>query len=186
MGALAPLPTPDELEAGLEHIRQSPKNNGRLELIVCRPETGERQVLEEATLDLTDGLLGDNWKVRGSSKTTDGSAHPERQITIVNARAIGVVARERDRWPLAGDQLFIDLDLSQQNLPPGSRLTIGSVVLEITAPPHRGCSKFVSRFGADAMKFVNSPLGQELNLRGIHAKVIQAGVVRVKDPVVKL
>ncbi len=178
--------TTDELEAGLDHIRQSPQDNGVLQLIVRRPAMAVREVLEEAHLDLTVGLVGDNWKQRPSSRTPDHSAHPDMQLNIMNARVIALVAQEKDRWQLAGDQLYLDLDLSPANLPPGTQLAIGSAVIEVTAQPHTGCIKFVARFGMEAMKFVNSPLGRQLNLRGINAKVIQPGVIRTGDIARKL
>jgi hypothetical protein len=168
-----------ELEAGLDEIRQSPKDEGVLELIVRRPGMDEREILEEGELHPAEGLVGDSWSVRGSSRTPDGSAHPEMQLNIMNSRAIALVAQAKDRWQLAGDQLFLDLDLSAENLPAGTRLALGSAVIEVTAQPHTGCKKFVSRFGLDAMKFVNSPVGKELHLRGINARVVQPGAIRV-------
>lgn len=173
--------TLEELEAGLDDIRGSPKDEGRLASIVRRPQAGEREALEEGTLDLAEGLVGDNWKVRGSSKTPDGSAHPEKQLTLMNARAIALIAKERARWQLAGDQLFVDLDLSAENLPVGTQLSLGSAVIEVSEPPHTGCKKFLERFGLDATKFLSSPEGRRLKLRGINARVIQPGVVRVGD-----
>lgn len=170
-----------ELEAGLTLIRKSPKDSGLLEMIVCRPGTDRREVLEQAELNLEDGLVGDNWRTRGSTRTIDGSPNPLMQINIMNARAAALVAQERARWALAGDQLFLDLDLSKVNLPVGSRLALGSAVIEVTAPHHLGCKKFVSRFGMDAMKFVNSDVGRELCLRGINARVVQAGTIRVGE-----
>jgi hypothetical protein len=174
------------LEAGLPTIRQSPNDAGVLALIVRRPQMGAREVLAEAELDLVKGLVGDNWSIRGSSRTADGSAHPNMQLTIMNARVIALVAQEKERWPLAGDQLFIDLDLSAANVPPGTRLSLGSAVIEITDQPHTGCSKFVSRFGQDALNFINSPAGKQLQLRGVNAKVVQPGVIRVEDVVKKM
>ncbi len=176
----------DELEAGLAHIRHSPDNNGRLEMIVRRPAVEAREKLEEGYLDLNQGLMGDNWKSRGSSSTADGSAHPEMQINIMNARTVALVAQQRERWPLAGDQLYIDMDLSTTNLPPGTRLALGEAIIEITPVPHTGCKKFTARFGLDAMKFVNSPMGKELRLRGVNAKVVQPGVIRIGDVVTKI
>jgi len=175
-----------ELEAGLDTIRQSPKNEGVIELIVRRPQIDAREVLEEGELDLAEGLVGDNWRVRGSSRTSDKSAHPDMQLNVMNARAIALVAREKDRWPLAGDQLFIDMDVSAENAPPGTRLALGSAVIEVTDQAHTGCNKFAARFGLDALKLVNSPLGRQLQLRGVNARVVQPGVIRVGDVVKKL
>ena len=177
--------TMDELEAGVEHIRQSPRDLGVLELLVRRPRIEARDVLDTAELDLAEGLVGDTWRTRTSTRTADGSAHPDMQLNIMNARVIALVAQARERWPLAGDQLYVDMDLSSDNLPPGTRLAIGSALIEVTAQPHTGCHKFRMRFGVDALKFVNSPLGKLLHLRGINAKVVQAGVLRVGDLVRK-
>ena len=176
----------EELEAGLENIYLSPKDNGVVKMIVRRPEDEKREILPEAKLDLTEGLVGDNWKTRGSKKTPDGSAHPEMQINIMNSRVIELLAPVKERWQLAGDQFFIDMDLSEKNIPAGTRLALGSAILEITARPHSGCKKFAGRFGQDAIKFVNSPLGKELHLRGVNAKVIQAGTIQVGDSVKKI
>ena len=171
-----------ELEAGLDEIiRHTPKDKGRLMMIVRRPSVGVREELDEAQLDLVEGLVGDTWRVRTSKRTDDGSAHPDMQINIMNWRVADLVAQGRGRWALAGDQLFIDLDLTDANLPPGTRLAIGSAEIEVTAEPHTGCGKFIERFGVDAAKFVNSKIGRELHLRGINAKVVKAGTIRVGD-----
>jgi MOSC domain-containing protein YiiM len=149
---------------------------------VRRPRVGQREVLEEGQLDTVAGLVGDTWRFRGSSRMPDKtSPHPDMQINVMNARAIALIAQDPKRWALAGDQLFIDLDLSQENLPPGTRLAIGTAIIEVTAQPHTGCGKFVERFGLDAMKFVNSPRGRQLSLRGINARVVQNGTVRRGD-----
>lgn len=165
----------DELKAGLPVIEASLQNDGRLAMIVRRPATDERELLEEAELSTDLGLVGDNWSL--------GRANPECQLTLMNARAADLVAAgDRDRWALAGDQLYVDFDLSEANLPVGTRIRIGDeAVVEVTAEPHTGCQKFVSRFGLDAMKFVNSPKGRSLNLRGINSKVIAGGTIRVGD-----
>ena len=175
-----------ELEAGMDAVRQSPKDKGVLEMIVRRPQDDEREVVVSGELDPLQGLVGDNWKVRGSKSTADGSANINMQLTIMNSRTIALVAQEQERWPLAGDQLYIDLDLGASNLPPGTHLALGSAVIEVSAQPHTGCKKFSSRFGVDAMKFVNSPEGKQLHLRGINAKVVQAGIIHVDDIVRKI
>lgn len=177
--------TTAELEAGLDTIRQSPKDEGVLDLIVRRPQVGEREVVHEAELNLEEGLVGDTWRLRGSTRTRDGSAHPDMQLNVMNSRVIALVAQDKSRWPLAGDQLFIDLDLSERNAPPGTRLAIGTAVIEVTGEPHTGCGKFLTRFGIDAVKFVNSALGQRLQLRGVNARVVRPGRIRVGDAVKK-
>ena len=170
--------TLDELLAGLDHVRASPSERGTVELIVRRPAVDDRQVLEEGELDLVVGLVGDRWHL-GASPINDA------QLTLMNARAAALIARSRDRWPLAGDQLYVDLDLSVDNLPAGTRLAVGEAVVEITAVPHTGCSKFSARFGSDALKFVNKSPGRELRLRGANARVVTPGAVRAGDPISK-
>jgi hypothetical protein len=169
-----------ELEAGLEEIRRSPKDGGVLRMIVRRPAADARERLDAATLDPAEGLRGDRWS-SSRSRSRSGSVDPDTQLNIMNARAIALIAQSDDRWALAGDQLYIDIDLSAENLPPGTRLAIGSAVIEVTAPPHTGCGKFAARFGVDAVKFVNSPTGRQLHLRGINARVVRAGEIRVGD-----
>jgi len=176
-------PTTAELEAALDHIRRSPTDVGRLEAIVRRPAPFEREVLEEGELSLAEGLVGDCWRSRGSRHTDDGAAHPEMQLNVRNSRALAAVCPDPTRRPLAGDQLHVDLALGPDDLPPGTRLAIGTAVIEVTARPHRGCAKFRDRFGVDAMRFVNSPVGRQLNLRGINAKVVEPGTVRVGDAI---
>ena len=166
-----------ELEAGLDVVRSSPADGGTLELIVRRPSVGEREVLDEGELDVAEGLVGDTWSSRPSKKTADGGPHPEMQLNVMNARAaLLVAAGDPDRRALAGDQLYLDLDLSEANLPPGTRLAIGDAVIEITAEPHSGCAKFSERFGVNAVRFVNSHgRPRAASCRGINAKVVTAG-----------
>lgn len=118
--------------------------------------------------------------------TDDGKPHPDVQICIMNSRCISLIARKRDNWPPAGDNLFIDLDLSPENLPAGQRLAVGSAIIEVTDVPHAGCAKFIERYGRDACVFVNTGEGKKLRLRGIYAKVVRDGVVTVADRVTKL
>ena len=177
--------TPEELESALDHIRQAPADHGTLELIVRRPAVDEREVLQSGRLTQEEGLEGDNWSQRPDPKAPDGP-HPDTQLNIMNARATAAVAGPIDRWPLAGDQLYLDLDLSTETLPPGTRLALGDAIIEVTAVPHTGCAKFSSRFGVDALRFVNSPAGRALNLRGINARVVQPGPIHQGDPVTRL
>lgn len=175
--------TPDELQAGLDEIRQAPSDDGELVMIVARPDLEERHLLVEGRLSADLGLVGDNWLAKGSRHTPDGKAAPDKQITVMNVRVTDLVADGRERAPLAGDQLYVDLDISVENLPAGSRLHIGDAVLEVSESPHLGCAKFVSRFGEEAMRFVNSRLGRSLRLRGLNARVVVPGSIRVGDRV---
>jgi hypothetical protein len=172
-----------DLTDGLEAIRQSPADDGRLCLIVRRPEIDAREVLDQATLDTGAGLIGDNWRVKFSSATPNGEPDWRGQVTITNWRGMRHIAGSEERVRLAGDQLYVDLDLSYRNLPAGTRLSIGSAVLEVTDKPHRGCAKFKHRFGTDALRFVNGGEGLLLRLRGINTRVVQSGLVQVGDPV---
>jgi hypothetical protein len=175
-----------ELETGLEHVLASPLDEGVVEMIVARPGLGTRAVLEKGELDPGIGLVGDSWGDRYNRHAPDGSPDPLRELTLMNARVAALVARSEDRWPLAGDQLYVDLELGYDNLPVGTRLEIGTAVVEITDEPHTGCAKFAERFGMDAGRFVNSPVGREHNLRGINARIVTGGVVRPGDPVRKI
>ena len=175
-----------ELEAGLDVIRQSPAFIGSVELVVRRPAEGEREVLTAGLLHIDEGLMGDDWQARGSGATEDGSPHPEMQLTLMNARVIALIAGDRERWALAGDQLFVDLDLTPENLPPGTQLEVGSAVIEVTDQLHAGCAKFTERFGSAAIRFVNSPSGRALRLRGMYSRVVKAGTVRPGDSIRKL
>ena len=175
----------ERLEAGLGHIRESPQDRGHLVLVVRRPQIGQRDLLEEAVLDQVTGLEGDNWRTRGSSSTPDGSAHPDKQVTVINARLAELVAGGTERMALAGDQLYVDLDLSIDNLPAGSLLAVGEAVLRVSEAPHTGCAKFVERFGTEAMRFVNSRAGRRLRLRGMNTRIVVPGTVRLGDLAVK-
>jgi MOSC domain-containing protein len=176
----------DELAAGLAEIHKSPRDEGVLQLIVRRPAVERREILMEGQLECAVGLVGDSWSRRRSSRTPDGSPHPDMQLNIMNARMIALLAQQKNRWPLAGDQLYIDLDLSAGNLPAGTRLALGSAVIEVTSQPHTGCAKFTEHFGPEATRFVNSTDGKALRLRGINAKVVQPGTIRVGDLARKL
>jgi hypothetical protein len=175
------------LEAGLVDIEASPKDHGTLELVVRRPAVNEREILAEAELSLSEGVVGDTWNRRGSGRSVDGAPHPDMQLNVINARLSRLVSggADDDR-ALAGDQLHLDLDLSEENLPAGTRLAIGTAIIEVTEQPHTGCPKFAARFGADALRFVNVGAGKQLRLRGLNAKVVQPGTIRPGDRVSKV
>lgn len=173
-----PEPRADELHEGLAHILGSPRDEGRIEMVVRRPVEDEREVVTEARIEPGRGVVGDRW-------ASEPKPSPEAEVTLMNARCVALLAGDVDRWPLAGDQLYVDMDLSEENLPAGRRLRIGSAVLEVSAKPHRGCSKFSARFGPDALRFVNSEEGRAARLRGLNARVVVGGTVRTGDAVTK-
>ncbi|MCY3893568.1 MAG: hypothetical protein OXF65_09735 [Acidimicrobiaceae bacterium] len=175
-----------ELEAALAHIRQAPADNGTIELIVRRPAEDAREVLDEAEINEAEGIAGDTWNQRSSPSSADGGPHPDAQITIMSARSAAVVIGPVERWPLAGDQIYADLDISHATLPAGAQLRLGDAILEVTAKPHRGCAKFAARFGRDALRFVNTGEGRDLRMRGVNCRVVQPGTVRAGDPITRL
>ena len=176
--------TPDREFAGfLADGRAAPRASGRLELIVRRPAVDEREIMTSAVLDPTVGLIGDGWFERGSSRTPDGRANPESQVTLINTRVLRAIEPDEARWPLAGDQLYVDFDLGQEALPAGSEIAVGSAVLVVSEQPHTGCAKFSARFGSDALRWINSPDGRELRMRGMNARVVEGGTIRTGDAV---
>ena len=173
--------TPEELDTGLAHVLDAPRDDGEILMIVRRPGEDEREVLDEGVLDTEWGLMGDDWEARGDPRSEDGAANVLAQLTVMNARVLEVMAGLPHRWPLAGDQLYIDLDLSEDNLPAGTTLSVGEALIEVTAKPHTGCAKFTHRFGLAAQRWVNSETGTRLRLRGINTRVVKPGTIRIGD-----
>lgn len=174
-----------DLDQHLDHVLAAPRDAAPLELIVARPGPGERTILEAAVLDEGSGLVGDGWLARGSRSTPDHSANPAAQLTLMSTRVLAAIEPDRSRWPLAGDQLHLDLDLSAENLPVGTRLTVGDAVLEVTDLPHTGCAQFSARFGADALRWISTPTGRENRMRGMYVRIVKGGTVRLGDIVRK-
>lgn len=167
----------------LDEILTAPKDVGPIEMIVRRPNVDEREIVESAELTTGEGLVGDDWINR-----VDENGQPDRatQLTLMNSRVTDAVAVSRDRWPLAGDQVYVDMDISVENLPPGSRLRVGDAILEISEIPHTGCNKFASRFGKEALRFANVGIGKENRFRGANAFVAESGTVRTGDKITKI
>ncbi len=166
-------------------VLAAPSDDATVELIVRRPQRDQREALAVARLDPVEGLVGDGWQARGSSSTPDNAADPLSQLTIMNTRVLAAMEPDRSRWPLAGDQLYADLDLSVANLPAGSRLRVGEALVEVTERPHTGCAKFASRFGLDALRWISTPTGKAARMRGMYVRVLEGGTVRVGDAIRK-
>jgi len=177
------MPAPADPTAALADILAAPRDDGHLERIIVRPAPGERIVLDEGLLDIDAGLVGDTWRSRGSRTMADGSADPLRQVTVINRRVLAAIEPDPARWPLAGDQLIVDLDLSAASLPAGTRLSIGETLVEVTEPPHTGCVKFRDRFGLDALAWVSTPEGKAARMRGMHVRVVRGGTIRTGDAI---
>jgi len=182
-----PLRTTAELTDGFDVLQAAPTEVGTLSLVVRRPAAGERELLEEGVVDEADGLVGDNWLSRATSRAVAAGRHLDAQLTVMSSRMVGLIAADPAEQALAGDQLYVDLDLSHDNLPTGTRLAIGATaVIEVTAKPHNGCKKFLRHFGEEVVQFVNSELGKAMRLRGLNARVVTGGVVRPGDVVRKV
>jgi MOSC domain-containing protein YiiM len=167
-------------DSQLDVVHEAPRGTGRLELIVRRPAVDEREILEAADLDLELGLVGDRWATRDKEKTP---AYLASQLTLIGTRLLAAIEPDRARWPMAGDQLYVDLDLCQEHLPVGSQLAIGTALIEVSEEPHTGCAKFSSRFGSEALRWINSPIGRAHRLRGLNARVVRAGTIRRGDAI---
>ncbi len=167
----------------LDDVRAAPADIGSIELIVRRPAEGEREILEAAELDRLIGLVGDRWADRDHATTP---VYLSAQLTMISTRVLRAIEPDPERWPLAGDQLYVDLDLSEANLPAGSRLSVGSAVIEISETPHTGCAKFGARFGSDALRWINSTTGRAHRMRGLNAWIVEPGTVRPGDVIHKL
>ena len=179
--------TTAELEAALDQLRAAPTGEGTLTLVVRRPEEATREMLEKGVLDEVEGLVGDNWLSRATSRALADGRHLDAQVTVMSSRMVDQLADTDAERVMAGDQLYVDLDLSHDHLPAGTRIAIGDdAVLEVTAKPHAGCKKFLARFGPAAVAFVNSEEGTRLRLRGLNARVVTGGVVRPGDTVRRL
>ncbi len=182
-----PLRTTAELTDRFDVLRESPTEVGILTLVVRRPANGRRDLLEEGVLDETEGLVGDNWLTRATSRAIAAGRHLDAQLTVMSARMVGLLSDDPREQALAGDQLYVDLDLSHENLPAGARLSVGDkAVIEVTAKPHAGCKKFLNQFGEEAVAFVNSDVGRAMRLRGLNARIVTGGVIRPGDVVRKL
>jgi hypothetical protein len=181
------MTTTADLEASLDHLCAAPVDTGTLEMVVRRPDVGARELLDEGVLDEADGLVGDNWLARATSRAIADGRHLDAMITVMSARMVRLLADTPEVQALAGDQLYVDLDISHDNLPAGSRIAVGDdAVLEVSAKPHAGCKKFLARFGEDAVAFVNGEVGSRLRLRGLNARLVHGGVVRPGDVVRRL
>jgi hypothetical protein len=170
--------TLEELEAEVGHVRAAPQEAGKIEHLVRRPQPFEREVVQELTFSVRDGVVGDCWSTKPSSKTPDGSPHKGKQVTLMNARVIALIAGEREHWSVSGDQIHVDLDLSKRNLPVGTRLRVGTAILEVSDAPHIGSEKFQERFGKDALRFLSTKEGLERRMRGMNCFVLHGGTVR--------
>jgi hypothetical protein len=176
----------EQLDAGLASVLESPPDVGTVELVVRRPREGEREILDEGVLDLELGLVGDRWRRAAPGAYGADDDGRAAQITLMNARVVDLIAGDRERWALAGDQLYVDLDLSRENLPPGTHLQVGSATLEVSDLPHTGCAKFTARFGSAATRFINGKERRELRLRGMNTRIVEPGTVRPGDSIRKL
>lgn len=174
------VPTATRFAAHLADIQAAPTDVGRVELIVRRPDHDEREPLDVGRLDPELGLVGDLWASQDAASTPVFLAS---QLTVMSTRVLAAIEPDRRRWPLAGDQLLVDLDLREEILPAGTRLAVGSAVIEVSEEPHTGCSKFSARFGSEALRWINSPVGRAHRMRGLNARIVEGGTVRVGDPI---
>jgi MOSC domain-containing protein YiiM len=178
--------TAEQLQAGMASVLDAPKDEGVVRLVVRRPARGQREILAEGQLDTERGLVGDDWVDRpGMNRETPS---PYAQVTVMNARAAELVSGEAqpEAWAQCGDQLYIDLDISEANLPAGTRIAVGEAVLELQAEPHTGCVQFRGWWGPEALRHISTEEGRALRMRGANTRVVQSGAVRPGDDARKI
>lgn len=175
--------TDRDLDIFLDDVRAAPRDAGSVVSIILRPGVDLREEVDEGILTVEDGLVGDDWRARASRASSDRYADANSQLTLMSTRVLAAICPDRSRWPLAGDQVLVDLDLSEENLPPGTRLTMGDAEVEVTPLPHTGCAKFSARFGSDALRWINNPTGRALRMRGMYVRVVRGGTIHVGDTV---
>ena len=179
--------TAEDIEAHLDYVMDAPADRGRLEAIVVRPASDQRALREAVYLSPEGGLEGDRWAATAAQSVPgDGKDPRAQQVSLMNARLLRLIAADDERMALAGDNLIVDLDLSQANLPAGQKLAIGEVVIQISDQPHTGCGKFAQRFGPDAVRFINAAERKPLRLRGVYARVLEAGTIHTGDAIHKI
>lgn len=169
-----------DLETILEDVRNSPTEVGKILLIAVRPANGERLVVDQARMSTETGLEGDNWLDRSADKD-NVSRH--NQLTLMNSRFADAITPDGKGWELAGDQLYVDFDISLENAPAGTLLQVGGATIRISEEPHTGCAKFVRRFGREMLKMTQTDVGKDLRLRGVNASVIESGTVCTGDSI---
>jgi MOSC domain-containing protein YiiM len=171
----------EELEALWAAAPPPPRERGSVRLLCVRRAPSEHETPESVEVTVDEGLVGDRW-----SRRADHDPDPDSQVTLMMANVAELVAAGVQPLHEAGDNILVDYDISAENLPVGSRLRIGGVVLEVSAAPHTGCSKFAGRFGTDALRWTNSPRWPERRLRGMNCRVISGGTVRLGDAVERI
>lgn len=175
-----------ELAAALPQVTAGPKDHGELKAIFVRPGPGQRLDVSSVAISSAGGLEGDHWAKGCWKSLPDGSPDPDVQVFIMNARFLDLIAQERSHWASCGNSFVADMDLGADNLPVGTRLKAGSAELEITAVPGTGCEAFIEWYGRDACVFVNTGEGKKNRLRGVYARVVKDGVVRIGDTLTKI
>lgn len=168
------------LEAGIGHLAEAPTDEGTVGMLVVRPHVDEREVLDVGEFTTEGGLVGDRWQ-------PPESGNLDAQVTMISQRWLDVLTfDDRERWPLAGDQVVVDLDLSHDNLQTGDRLRLGTALVEVTPKPHTGCKKLVARFGVEAQRLGASDRGRHLRLRGIYVRVVEPGTASPGDAITRV
>ena len=183
----------DSLKKGLDkpinYNQSSPRDNGVVKLLVIRPETHVRTLPNAVVVSVEQGVVGDKWEAECTIKLENGKSNPDLQIAIINTKVIKEIAQsdfDMDRLALAGDNIYADLNLCEENMPVGQQIQIGNTLLEVTPFPHFGCKKFSERYSVEDLKVVNSTAGKPQHLRGIYVKVIKNGSISIGESIKKI